>query len=434
MAEEPRPNVFVLGLTEFQRGELETITNAANMNFHQLLAPEVVTRPEAHGFGGLLERARAELRTFDGTIDAIIAHWDFPSSVLMPILCAEWGMPAPPLEAVVTCEHKYWSRLEQAASVLEVVPAFAGFDPFDHHPFAAIDLDCPFWVKPVKAHSSQLGFRIETAEQFEAALGPIREKIGRWGKPFNEVLALVDLPEMVSPTSGLTCLAEQIVSGYQVTVEGTMFQGDFDVHGVVDSPKDEQGRHFARYEYPSRLADAVQQRMVAVCERFLRHIGYDDGCWNTEFMWDEARDQLWLIEVNTRISQSHSDLFAKVDGMSNHEVAVDIALGSPPRMPQRRGNFEVAAKCFLWTEHTGDGVVKQAPTRQDVERVEERFPGTHVEIWVEVGDRLSELEKQSTYRYDLGAVFLGAQDHDELVRRHDACREMLTFEIDPVEG
>jgi hypothetical protein len=430
MGQDTRRNVFVVGLDEFQRGELTTITNARGLAFHQLLAPEVVTRPDEHGFEELLRLAREQLEAFDGTVDAIVAHWDFPTSVLVPILGREWGLPAPSLAAVVTCEHKYWSRREQAASIPEVVPPFASFDPFDDDALRGIDLEYPFWVKPIKSHSSQLGFRIETADDFHAAIPVIRDGIRATGDAFNEVLAMIELPDDISPTSGNTCLAEQIVAGDQATVEGTMFEGEFAVHGVFDSPKDEATGHFARYDYPASLPGEIQQRMIGVCERYLRHIGYDDACWNIEFMWDRDADQLWLIEVNTRISQSHSDLFAKVDGMSNHEVAVDIALGSRPFMPDRRGNFAVAAKCFLWTEEMDDGIVRGVPTQEDIDRVVERFPETHVEIAVAPGDRLSELRDQSSYRYDLGFVFLGAQHRDDLAKHYEICRKMLPFDIE----
>lgn len=36
-------------------------------------------------------------------------------------------------------------------------------------------------------------------------------------------------------------------------------------------------------------------------------------------------------------------------------------------------------------------------------------------------------------RYDLGYVYIGAQDRDELVANFEACREMLPFEIESVE-
>jgi biotin carboxylase len=434
MDDDTRQNVFVLGLDDFQRGELETITNAQNKAFHQLLPPEVVTRPEEHGFTSLLERAREQLRSFEGSVDAIIAHWDFPSSVIAPILGCEFELACPDLEAVLACEHKYWSRVVQQQSIPEAVPAFVGFDPFDDRALDEIDLDYPFWIKPVKAHSSALGFKIESAEDFHDAIPAIRDGIRATGDPFNEVLAMADLPEWLSADSGNTCLAEQIVTGAQATVEGSMHQGEFNAHGIFDSPKDEKTGHFARYEYPATtLPDEVQERMVDLCERYLRHIGFDDACWNVEFMWDEDTDQLWVIEINTRISQSHSDLFAKVDGMSNHEVAVAVAVGQQPWMPKGRGNFEVAAKCFLWTEEITDGIVRRVPSQQDIDRVVQEFPETHVQIEVEEGDRLSELRDQSSYRYDLGFLFLGAQDHRDIEKNYERCRQLLPFEIEPIE-
>ena len=432
MTGERRGQVFVVGMNEFQRDQLETVTHADQMDFHQLLPPEVVTRPE-HRFADLLERAREQLDEVGGSVDAIVAHWDFPTSVLARVLGRERGLPVPPLETVVACEHKHWSRLEQRASVPEVTPAFAGFDPFDDDALSGIDLDYPFWIKPVKSHSSQLGFRTESARDFREALAEIRERIRAFGDPFNEVLGMVELPEPIAADSGNCCIAEQIISGDQATVEGAMSKGEFAVHGVIDSPKDEHGRHFSRYEYPATsMPEQVQDRMIDASERYLRHIGYDNAAWNIEFMYDEHDDRLWLVEANTRISQSHSELFVKVDGMSNHEVALDVAFGRPPRLPHRRGDFTVAAKCFLWTEEMDDGIVRRVPSDDEVARVVERFPGTHVRIAVEVGDRLSELADQSSYRYDIGTLFIGAQSRDELVEAYGTCREMLPFEIDPV--
>ena len=432
-ADELRSNVFVIGLDESQRGHLETITNAGNLDVHQLLDPDAAAHPEDHGFTSLLERARKQLTDFDGSIDAIIAHWDFPTSVLVPILGAEFGMPAPSLASVLACEHKHWSRIAQAASVPDAVPAFAGFDPFDDDALEQIHLDYPFWIKPVKSHSSQLGFKIESAEDFHAAIPQTRASIRDIGDPFNEALELADLPDEITPDSGNTCLAEQIVSGHQATVEGTIYNGAFSLHGTFDSPKDERGNHFTRYEYPAGMPEQIQTRMAATAEQFFHHIGYDNACFNVEFMWDDEADKLWIIEVNTRISQSHSDLFAKVDGMSNHEVAVDVALGSRPRMPDRRGPFRVAAKCFLYTEPMGDGIVRRAPTQQEIDAVVERFPGTLVDIAVREGDRLSDLSHQSSYRYDLGTLSIGAQDRDELVDHHGECARMLPFEIEPID-
>ncbi|HXF01493.1 MAG TPA: ATP-grasp domain-containing protein, partial [Arthrobacter sp.] len=299
-------NVFILGLTDFQAGELETVRGAENYTFHSLLDYDRLVGAQEIDFHGLLEAARQQLKEFDGSVDAIVSHWDFPTSVIGPILAKEYGIAAPTLESVLKCEHKYWSRLEQQASIPEVVPQFASFDPFDDDALQQIDIQFPFWVKPVKAHSSNLGFEIRSEEEFNDAIGQIRAEIEQVGDAFNEVLKMVDLPPELQNAGGNTCLAEQFVSGTQAAPEGTMFRGKYNAHGVFDMHKDAAGTSFERLDYPANsVPETVQQRMIELAERYLRHVGFDNGCFNAEFMWDQAEDRLWLIEVNTRISQSH---------------------------------------------------------------------------------------------------------------------------------
>jgi biotin carboxylase len=426
-------NVFVLGLTEVQRGELETVRGADHYTFHNLLDYSILVNTAEIDFRGLLEQARRELREFDGSVDAIITHWDFPASIIGPVLSAEFGLPAPSLESLLKCEHKYWSRLEQQAAVPECVPQFAAFDPFDDEALDKIDIPYPFWVKPVKAHSSNLGFAVEDEAGFREAVTKIRAEIGQVGDAFNEVLSLIDLPAKIGDAGGNTCLAEQFVSGTQAAPEGTMFRGTFNAHGVFDMHKDDAGTSFERLDYPANsVPESVQQRMIDVTERYVRHVGFDNGCFNAEFMWDEAEDKLWLIEVNTRISQSHSDLFAKVDGVSNHEVAIRIALDQEPRMPHREGNFAVASQCMIF--HDDDAIVTRVPTDAERDAIRQKYPETTVTLQVKGGERLSELPNQDSYRYILGKLYIGADDRRELVERYNSILEELPFEFAPVES
>ncbi|WP_220347804.1 hypothetical protein [Alkalilimnicola ehrlichii] len=171
--------------------------------------------------------------------------------------------------------------------------------------------------------------------------------------------------------------------------------------------------------------------MINATERFLRHIGFDNGCFNAEFMWDQERDKLWLIEVNNRISQSHSDLFYKVDGMSNHEIAIDIAQGLRPTIPYRKGKYRIAAKYMI--PHYEDGIVRRIPSTQELARIEQRFPDTHIELDVSPGTRLSELPNQDSYRYVLGILFLGADSPEQLQRKFEACVDAMHFEFEPIQ-
>jgi biotin carboxylase len=428
-----KKNVFVFGLTELQREELQTVRGAEDYEFHGVLDYDRLVADPDLDFDELLQDARKVLQAFEGPVDALVAHWDFPTSLLAPVLADELGIPAPSLKSLVASEHKYWSRLEQSASVPECVPRFCAFDPFAEDPFAQVSLDLPFWVKPVKAHSSTLGFEIHDEQQFRDAVEEIRADIGAIGDAFQQVLDRIDLPPEIRDVGGNACLAEQLIDGVQAAPEGTMFRGEFNVHGIFDMHKDKAGTSFERLDYPAdSVPEPVQKQMTEVSERYLRHVGFDNGCFNAEFMWDEPSDELWLVEVNTRISQSHSDLFAKVDGASNHEVAIDIALGRRPSMPHREGPFAVASQCMFF--HDEDAVVTRVPTPKELEDVARRFPETKVTVQVAERDRLSEVPHQASYRFIIAKAYIGARDRAELVDRHRAIAQELPFEFRPIEG
>ncbi|MFC7407138.1 ATP-grasp domain-containing protein [Georgenia alba] len=426
-----RRNVFVLGLTDLQRHDLENMRGAERFTFHSLLDYDSLVRDTDYDFDALLDQARTQLEEFDGSVDAIICHWDFPSSMLAPILAHDRGIPAPSLLSMLKCEHKYWSRLEQRTAVPDVVPGFSAFDPFAEDALAQVDLPFPFWVKPVKAHSSNLGFEIHDEDQFASALEEIRAEITDLGDAFNQVLRRVDLPRELQEAGGNTCLAEEIITGIQAAPEGVVSRGRFDVHGIVDMYKDPDGRSIERLDYPAAtVPPEVQDRMVSTAERFLRHIGFDDGAFNVEYMWDPDTDRLRMIEVNTRISQSHSELFLKVDGTSNHEAAIDVALGDPPDMPHGEGRYAVAAQWHIFHDH--DGVVRSVPSEEDVAALQRELPDTHVTFQVAPGDQLSDLPHQDSYRFKLGSLYLGADDRDQLVERYRRALALLPFDIDPV--
>jgi hypothetical protein len=425
-------NVFILALTDLQRRELETVHGIGDVTFHGLSDVDTLIEPKELHFDRILEQCREELKRFDGSVDGIVAHWDFPTSVLAPILCREYNLPSPSLESILKCEHKYWSRLEQKRSIPEVVPGFSIFDPFDDNPLDQIKLDYPFWIKPVKSFASQLGFMIEDADQFNEALEKIRKRIRHFSEPFSEAMAHANVPDEIKAANGSTCIAEEIISGIQSAPEGSVFNGELKVHGTFDMLKDKAGKSFERLVYPSILPVDVQQRMNDACERFLKHIGFDNGCFNAEFMWDEETDKLLVIEFNTRISQSHSEMFIKVDGESNHRVAVDVALGAKPEMPRGEGPFAVAAKCLI--NHYGeDAILTRVPDKEELEALKQRYPGTEFVIEVEPGDRLSDIPNQDAYAYHFGDIYLGGESDQDLLRKFRDCLDSLRFETRPLD-
>ena len=424
-----RKNVFVLGLNAFNRAKLQSIHDAERYEFVGVLEPALIYDAIEFDMPGLLSQAEARIAAHGGPVDAIVGYIDFPVSTMLPLLCRRFGARGPSLESLLKCEHKYWSRLEQRRVVPEHIPRFCAFDPFADDPLAQIDLPFPFWVKPIKASGSHLGFRIADRGAFERALPEIRARIGNLGEPFNYVLQQADLPPEVADIDGHFCIAESLIGGRQCTVEGYCQNGRAHVHGIVDSIRLPNRSSFARYQYPSRLPPRVRRRMTEITARFLEHVGYDDAAFNVELFWQPKGDHVWLLEVNTRVAQHHSELFEKVGGVSNHEVAVEVALGSRPRMPETGGEFTCAAAFFLRTY--ADAFVEAVPSEAWIAAVAREVPGTVVDLHVSEGMWLSELPEQDSYSYYLAIIYVGAHGQRELLRRYRRVVERLPFRLSP---
>lgn len=422
-------NVFVIGLDPLNRTKLEALPEAGRYGFHRLLDVGEVTVRRDYPFDAVLDKAEHTLRMFPGSVDAIAGYWDFPVTLMVPLLCGRLGLPSPTLEAVLKCEHKYWSRLEQQDVAPDNTPAFAKVDPFADDPLAEVDLAYPFWLKPVKSFASHLGFRIRHAEDLRQALPLIRAGIPQIAETFNRFLAHADLPPAVEAVDGHHCIAEEIISGRQCTLEGFVFAGRPEIYGVVDSVRHANRSSFARYQYPSRLPRHVQDRMTEIAKHVIAHVGLDSSAFNMEFFWDAACDRIALLEINPRISQSHGDLFHKVDGVPHHQVMVELALGRRPRRSPGAGPFRCAGKFFL--RRFADATVSRVPSAQQIAEIEDRFPGTQIVLHVRQGMRLSELDpqEQDSYSYIYALVFIGARHERELLDTYDACVRSLEFEF-----
>ncbi len=427
-----------MGLSDFHRAFIRNIPNASQYELHGLLAPEEFLETYDFPVADMLSRAEAQLTRFrdgdDGeaggrSIDAIVGYMDFPVSTMLPILCRKFGTHSPSLESLLKCEHKYWSRLEQRKVIPDNIPDFRVFDPFDPDAFQKVDLLYPLWVKPIKSSGSFLGFYVDSDQRFAEACAEIRARIEQIAEPFNYVLQYADLPHEIRNVDGHACLAENIIGGWQCTLEGYAHNGKVRTIGIVDSIRYENQVSFFRYEYPSLLPDQIQERMEELSSTIIRALGYDHGAFNIEYFWDRQNDKIWLLEINTRVSQSHSYLFEKVDGVTNQLATIETGLGHDLNFPHREGEFFCAAK-FFWRVFE-DGVVTRVPGEADYARVRAEMPDVIVRPQVELGTRLSDLLEQDSYSFALANIFVGAQSRKELLDKYMRCRELLPFEYQP---
>lgn len=425
-------NIFVVGLDDFNLRLLKAVRHADEYQFHCLLDPQEVVHARRFDMESLLCKATETLNAFAGHIDAVVGYWDFPTVLMMAVLRRRFGLRGPTLESVLKCEHKYWSRLEQAKVVPDHVPPFALVDPFDDDALAKLDLAFPFWIKPVKAHSSLLGFRVNNLRDFEYSIERIRAGIGQFARPLDVIMSHADLPEHIAGIHGRHCIAEKIISaGRQCTLEGYVFEGNVRVYGIVDSVRGRNRSSFERYEYPSRLPKHVQLMMTDIAATVIKSIGLDNSPFNMEFFYEGKRDRIWLLEINARISKSHSPLFDKVEGAPHKEVMIDVALGRCPDYPLRQGRFRHAAKFMPRVYgYPEDTRVIDAPDPDTVAAIEARFPGTEIQMHVTKGNTLGSSRHRDSYSTELATIFMGANTHGLLMRNYRQCLKALHVELE----
>ncbi|MGB7757592.1 MAG: ATP-grasp domain-containing protein [Salinisphaera sp.] len=423
-------HVFVIGLDDFNRRELGTVRGAAEYEFHCLVDYETIVNPPSYPMADIMAEARRTLREAPA-VDAIIGHWDFPTTSMLPILRREWGLPTPTLESVLYCDSKYWSRLANREAVPECTPAFQALDPYSKDPVADLQLDYPFWLKPTTAFSSYLGFRIENEDQFRDAMETIRDNVHLFAEPFDYLMQYCEnRSALPADGSGATCLAEGIIGGRLCTLEGYVHNGEVVSYAVIDSLRGSNQVSFLSYQYPSSLPDGVQNRMKAYTETFLTHIGLDQTPYNIEYFWDPATDKIWLLEINPRMSKSHCPIFQIATGASHHEVAIDIAFGRRPTFPRAEGRYPMAAK-FMPRVY-GDAIVTRVPSADEIAAIKRRHPELRVEVAVREGMQLSDLRGQDSYSYEIGELFFGARDETELHQKFHHLMKQLNFQFSEV--
>ncbi|MET4924295.1 ATP-grasp domain-containing protein [Streptomyces sp. PSRA5] len=415
-----------MGLEQANLPMLREVPDARSVRFHQLLSLEELQVGEV-SVDDLEKKARRVLDAFDGDIDAIVGYWDFPVSTLVPILSERYGTRSTSLESVVKCEHKYWSRLEQR-KVTDRHPAFGMVDLTADTPGPPEGVTFPMWLKPALSYSSELAFGVKDRAEFDAAVADIKEGIARVGRPFEDILARLELPSEMAGVGGQVCLAEEAMSGIQVAVEGYAHEGEVTVYGVLDSINYPDSSSFLRHQYPSTLPEPVLRQLRDVTERVIGQIGMDGATFSIEFFYDPQKDEINLLEINPRHSQSHAEMFQYVDGVPNHHCMIRLALGEDPALPYRGGKYDVAAKWYYrWF---ADGAVHDVPTPEDIARVEREIPGVRIDVVPDEGQRLSAAPGQDSYSYEVAHIFTGGDSEKDLREKFDRCVAALGLAFD----
>jgi hypothetical protein len=209
----------------------------------------------------------------------------------------------------------------------------------------------------------------------------------------------------------------------QYNLDGWVQDGRVHLLGVVDAIVAPGTRAFVRWETPSRLAPAVQQRALDVARRFLGAIGFRNGCFNLEFFHDPATDRLTVIELNPRLASQFGDLYQRVSGVDAHALALAIALGEDAAALPRTTPTAGVAASLVYRAFDAAGV----PPRPDPARLAafaRRHPDGLVFAFPKQGRALGrDFAWTGSHRY--GVVHLGGRDREDLRRRAEDASALL---------
>lgn len=421
----PRKRVLFVFATGWDRRQLEACRSAWETRFEVFWAePTDAECPWNLDVAAWVARTA---RAWRGRIDGVLSSSDYPGATLAAALARELGLPGPDPAAVIRASHKYVSRQVQGEAAPEAVPPFDLVDPA--RPERAPATGFPCFVKPVKGAFSLLARRVDRAEDLRAFLArpAVGEFLREWMPIFNQcVRRYTDLEH-----DGRYFIAEGLLAGRQVTVEGFAVDGEVEILGVVDSVMYPGTSSFARFDYPSSFDEAQRERMRDLARRTVGALGLERAMFNVEMIVDEERDEVAILEVNPRLCGQFADLYELVHGVNGYVVAMELATGGTPALVRGAGPYRASASFPLRIFEPVR--VVRAPDTARIREVEAAFPGTHVWSECEVGQELSDferLEDGSSFRY--AVVNTGAEDHPALLERAEAVRAALGFEFEPL--
>ena len=254
-------------------------------------------------------------------VDGIVAVGDRPA-VLAARIAHALGLPGHPPEAAAVSRNKLATREALRAAGLPT-PAFFAV-PIDADPDAVeADVRYPVVIKPLALSGSRGVVRVDTADEFAAALTRLRQ-----------LLRARDVRVERDQLHG-QALVESFIPGVEYAVEGLLHHGTLQALALIDKPDPLDGPFFEEtiYRMPSVAPTVVQERIIAAVSAACAAIGLHHGPVHTECRVDSL--QVYVLEVAARPIgglcsralrfQSHDETVSLEEVLLRHALGEDVS-------------------------------------------------------------------------------------------------------------
>lgn len=362
----------------------------------------------------LLERFRHE------RLDGVFSNNEYFGALIAAVIAEKLGLPGNDPRVVITAQHKYYARRAFERIAPQSAARFAAF-PYGIRRREELDFELPCFVKPVRATFSVLARRIDRFEELRRHLTfwPFEKwVIQRIVKPFNDLMRWYTDFEL----DAHHLIAEEILEGVQVNMDGYVHDGRAHVLGLIDENMYPGTCAFRSFEYPSQLPAEARGRMEALAQQLLSGLGYRHGFFNLEFCWNPDTGRISVIELNPRMASQLSYLYESVDGVRPYEMLLALAAGEAPALAAAAPRYRHAASFAL---RKFDGKPLSAhPSASQIARVRDEYPEAHLMLYLKRGSSLArEMKWMGSYRY--AVVNMAARSQQELYARFQALSRQL---------
>ena len=353
----------------------------------------------------------------------VVSHHEQFGALAAALVAEALKLPGATPESVLAIQHKLYAR-----EMLQAVAPEANLPSQRLHAAYGQDvphgLTYPAFVKPVKAAFSVLARQVKNRDELQAHTRFGRRElwvIRRLVEPFEGVLRQ-RLPQ--AGTAHSLMLEQPLPPGTaQYNLDGWVAAGQTHALGVVDAIMYPGTQSFMRWEHPSQLADTVQQRALAVAQKFLAAVGYTQGFFNMEFFHDPVSDRLSVIEFNPRLASQFADLYQRVQGRDAHAMSLSLALGEDPCAVPRREPTAGAAASQVYRSFDPRAQVPMPSAAQQAQLLQ-TFPDALLFVYPKTGHALErDFKWLGSYRH--GIVHLGGRDPGHLRERTLQASRML---------
>ena len=420
-------NVLLLFPNEWDRAELDSPRHRERYRFSYagfdlFRFPENL-RLAVFDARAFIERIVAKYR--GAGLDGVVSTEEQWGALIASVIAQRLGLPGPDPRGILAAQHKFYAREMLSRVLPEATPAYSVF-PYDIRRAEDVGLPFPCFVKPVKATYSILARRVARFDDVRSLMtfGPLERFIlEKLIQPSND---LAETYGMGFDVDSHHMIAEEILRGIQVTVEGVAYRGDVTILGIVDAVMYPGTIAFQRFDYPSALSASVQSRMASIATTAIRALGFDHGVFNIEMFHDPETDRITILEVNPRIAYQFADLYEKVEGFNTYDAVLALATGDAPVLVRGCGRYRNAGSFVL--RAFGRPRLKAFPDRRRVAALQRQYGDARLMVYVKTGAQLErEVKWLGSYRY--AVLNLGAMDGHQLVQRYQDVKGALAFEF-----